>query len=609
MIDFKTMKKVGDDGKVATMQHEKGHQVKIVKSALSAMHRKQLEKLPFHKADGGPTPEQLNSLKQAEQYGEKIESNAQHGTVTKEGNVDTTLQVEGSENSPPPGFQKANSYDEGGGVDPDPYAQDEAAAGAIDAPAAPAPITSLAGPGAVTLHDVGKFLLEKLTQPIGAPNKFTTEDLKKAGSTDAAELAARNKTAAEAQPDLPALPQTTPQQQQAQADAQNPVPAQTGNPLDAFKAVPGYSEQAAGTAGTSKALQAQGNTEANLYKEAAAEEQNKSAALQNDLAEKAQTIAQVTQDIRNGHIDPGHYLASGGAPRRIATAIGLILGGISSGQTGQPNPALTFLNKQIENDLDAQKANIGIKQNLLGALEKQYNDKVVSENMFRAIRANVLADQIRQATAVSGSAQAKAAGQTAIGMLKQQYLPFVQKAAILQQLSGKPGPGGQPAPQMDPARKLLLMQKAGLIDDKQYEKGNAELDKAQGIEKLRSALKDSYDDLNSRFLAGTFSPKDRQSAINTFTGPLAKLLENRFNYTESQQQIEAIMPQRFESTQTRENKLQRIDELMNLEKSTPTLDGIGIQVNQLPSRHAVKGSDGKMYYRSADGRSMLPVQK
>ncbi len=372
----------------------------------------------------------------------------------------------------------------------------------------------------------------------------------------------------------PTHPPQSPELQQALAQQAAPQQPQAPvNPSDAFKTIPGYNELQAGAQGTSQALQQQGNTQASLQSNAAKEEQTQQQKLQQDLSSKMNEINAATDDIRKGHINPDHYMQSGGAARKISTAIGLILGGISSGQTGQPNPALQFLNKQIENDLEAQKADMQNKHNLLSALQQQYGDIGVASNMYRAIRANILADQIGAAASTSQSQQAKAAGITAAGQIKQQMIPqLVQQSAIQQLSGGKPitgAPGQQSASsnQLDNTNKLALMKKAGLIEKDQYEAAMKEIESNGKLESLRGGLKDSFKDLASQTLGGALSPSDRQSAINTYAGLLGKATTNRYNQEEAKNTIQALLPGMFESQGTRDKKFKRIDDLINAEKS------------------------------------------
>lgn len=94
-----------------------------------------------------------------------------------------------------------------------------------------------------------------------------------------------------------------------------------------------------------------------------------------------------TDDVVNGHIDPNRYMNSQSTGQKILTTIGLILGGIGAGTTGQANPALARLNKLIDNDIAAQQAELGKKQSLLNANYQKYGSM---NNAIQMTRANAL---------------------------------------------------------------------------------------------------------------------------------------------------------------------------------------------------------------------------
>lgn len=52
-LNLSSFKKTAEDAKSATMVHEDGHKIVIAKGALSALQRKQLERLPIHMYDAG----------------------------------------------------------------------------------------------------------------------------------------------------------------------------------------------------------------------------------------------------------------------------------------------------------------------------------------------------------------------------------------------------------------------------------------------------------------------------------------------------------------------------------------------------------------------------
>lgn len=225
--------------------------------------------------------------------------------------------------------------------------------------------------------------------------------------------------AAQQVPDLPVEPQPVPEQQQQAAP----------NPIEGF---PGYNEQKTGILGAAQAESQYAKEAAAKYHQAVVNEQAVQQELKKGLADKMKDIEAVTQDIRQAHINPNHYQESMTTGDKVRTTIGLLLGGIGSGILKGKNPAEEYLNKQIERDIDAQKANIGNKHNLLTALEHQYKDKMVAEDMFRAIRANTISHQINEAAMKSKSPMAMSNAQMAIGKLQEQYMPYLQRANMVQ---------------------------------------------------------------------------------------------------------------------------------------------------------------------------------
>ena len=219
------------------------------------------------------------------------------------------------------------------------------------------------------------------------------------------------------------------------------------NPEDAYNDIPGYAEQKAGIEAQQQALSKKGDTEASLQKNAALAEQTAAKTLQSQLAEKEATIKAVSDDIEGNYINPNMYLDNMSTGKKISTALGLILGGMGSAKTGGQNPAMAFLNAQIERNVAAQQMNMTKNHNLLSALERQYGDKMVAANMFRAINANVLANQLGSATSTANSALAKAAGMQGQGQLKNQAAQYLRTAQLMHMKNSLNG--AQPGADMD----------------------------------------------------------------------------------------------------------------------------------------------------------------
>jgi hypothetical protein len=74
------------------------------------------------------------------------------------------------------------------------------------------------------------------------------------------------------------------------------------------------------------------------------------------------------QDLQNGHIKPETYSELFGKKDtlgKVGTLFGLMLGGVGSGLTHQPNAVMAMMDKEIANDFDAQKQSKANAQNFL----------------------------------------------------------------------------------------------------------------------------------------------------------------------------------------------------------------------------------------------------
>jgi len=243
------------------------------------------------------------------------------------------------------------------------------------------------------------------------------------------------------------------------------------------------------------------------------------------------------KDLNNGHLKPNQFYENMGTPEKIGTALGMIIGGMGAGGLHQENPVMKWLNDQTERDIQSQKFNINSAYN---HYLQQTGDTVQAYNMTKGI---LLQQQANNAAAIAAKSQGDVGKQNGLIMqnkIQTQIAQLDQQNAIRRQLfsGGQNAQGGQ---QLDPARKLRLMQQLGPqgggIDDKTYEQANKELESAQKIDKLRSDVTDSFNNLNSQVLAGALTPGARDSDLNTFSGILAKESEGRFNFDEAKQQM------------------------------------------------------------------------
>lgn len=108
-------------------------------------------------------------------------------------------------------------------------------------------------------------------------------------------------------------------------------------------------------------------------------------------------------NIKN--IDPDAYRKNMSAPDKVATGLGLFLGGFSVPFGGQ-NFAADFLNKQIDRDIQGQIQNNEKQKTIWGAYNTLYGDQNVASNMAKVSMADAYKDQIDQVAAKLGTPQA-----------------------------------------------------------------------------------------------------------------------------------------------------------------------------------------------------------
>ncbi len=129
------------------------------------------------------------------------------------------------------------------------------------------------------------------------------------------------------------------------------------------------------------------------------------------LQQNYKNIAGHVQDfdtwMSKNQVNSNHYVESMGAGRKTATALGLFLGGL--GQTnGGSNPALDYLNRQIDRDIDAQKSRVDQARTIYGAYRDLYGDGKATYDATKASMLDILARQSDQITDQLGTPLARA---------------------------------------------------------------------------------------------------------------------------------------------------------------------------------------------------------
>lgn len=150
-------------------------------------------------------------------------------------------------------------------------------------------------------------------------------------------------------------------------------------------------------------------------------------------------------DIAAGHVDPKKYVDSMSTGSKISTGIGLILGGMGSGLTHGPNLAFQYLQSQIDRDIDAQKADLGKKQNLLAHNMALMGNARAGMDLTRMQLGDMVNSHLRMSADNAATPMAAGAAQAIGGLFEGQKAQIKQNLAIHQAQQGAFS-GGQASP-------------------------------------------------------------------------------------------------------------------------------------------------------------------
>lgn len=427
-LDFSKVRVVGRDKDCTTLKHYAGHEIKIMhgklskenKEALEALHTKHLENKSKREEkarmkDGGevfamqapagePPPKQRT---EKEKRGEEL------GKGGKSGNTRTLEDVKKTLTNP------QSWWAEGGQVGPQEQSQEDISA----------QLNNLQIPGMQPQY-IGQPPPE--TQQPGIMQTLKQDLMSPAGN-----FMAPAPPVAQPQAPSPIPMGDVPQQAQApEAMAQAPqAPSDPTGSAQYQKDMLGgidLQKQALQEQFNAAQIQAKQTAAANLTYQA---ELHKSMNEFNDFNTKnAANIESTVNDIKNNTINPRAYQENMSASDKVSSAIGLMAGGFGQAFVGGDNPAMTWLNKQIDRDIAAQEKNQGNRVTLLNAYQQQYRDKASATNMARATLNQLYASQIAMAANSAATPQAKAQMLAGAGALQMKAAELVRSTTLTQYL-------------------------------------------------------------------------------------------------------------------------------------------------------------------------------
>lgn len=463
-------KKVHEDEHHAVMQHERGHQIKIIKKSLDDKLKKQLSKIPNHMADGGEVASYLPEEQRPDDLSDIV----------------SMAQTEPSRDPASAAGDLGKSIGD-------------------------------------TIRRGVKSGYESIENLFSDPNRTSpinqTWDAAKGFSEG---LLGSQAQAAPTQVEEKTPPQNFNMTQQGPAPASQPIIQQPVQkiPNYAGAVASGYNQIEKGINEEALAAAQQGK----LLDAAHQNYMKQMANIQKDYEKRSQVysneIDNVVHDLKEARINPDHYMESKSTAGKVSTAIGLILGGMGGGLTHQENPALKFLNAQIDRDIESQKSNISNKNNLLSAYYHQTGNLNEAIQMTRATQNAIYSSMVEQAKAKSMDPAARARADQLLGQLKvtkNQALQQAAQAGTISQLTNS-GPMTQEKinaiAQVDPKKAEDI--RSRFVPGMGMGMANTDKD-AEVLKKMKSSIDSGIDGINrlltiSKIPGKSFSPNLRAEA-------------------------------------------------------------------------------------------------
>lgn len=433
-LNLSKFKKVKDDSSAVVLQHPSGHKIVISKKQLSDDMKKELSELKMHMADGGDVEELdgYKSLGAKEEANKSITNEAQDFPPAK-----TRQEMLAMDQASQPELPKAPEVSSAEQEYNDNVQKKLQSLRQQNYSHLPEDQLAKQAQEDVLNQSVAKKESDeasKIASEKSAQNNLSAYQSSLRSHYDYEVEHTKSENSKRSQLNLPPLAMPTPPSGLFATNApqavipsqatttpiakvaeQQPMQPQQAPQQDLWSQ--GIAEQREAIGQQYQAESQLGADQQNIYKQ---QVQNDQAALQNfnQRNSKIQTERDsFLNDYKNQHIDPNHYLSSMGTGQKISTGIGLILGGMGAGLTHTSNPVMDFINKQISNDIDSQKMEMGKTENLLSANFKQFGNLKDATDMTRIMQNDIVSHQMKEAEAKVADPMAKARMQAAYGKL------------------------------------------------------------------------------------------------------------------------------------------------------------------------------------------------
>jgi hypothetical protein len=519
-LDLRGFRKHSEDHKTAVLIHPKGHEIKIAKTAVDERTRKAISALPF--AEGGEVPkkpEADRALAQVHEENERLKSQQQSPA---DGRAETFQSTR----------QKYGGYAQGGEVALPEAPVDEAQ---LDQDIA------LGNPNSQLAIASGQPMSPEAT---GIPTAQRPTELASAPPLD--------------QPD--------------QGPSVLPPPTSTAK----TPGLAGLGQVQKGMKAEAQAIGDLGQQQAQIEDSHATQLQMLEANYQKHHQDLSAEYEGIHKDIADTKIDPDRLWHSKSTGSKVAASLGIILSGLGSGLTGQPNLAMHVIDKAIDHDVEAQKTDLQNKHSLLKSNLDRTRDLTTATMLTKAQLLAVTEAQLKKAAAQAATPMAAAQYQQKAGMLQLQMSTLADEAAKRQTMTDAlrtPALAGNP----EVAAKAVQV----LVPKEHQAAAYKDLTEITKMHSLGTNAMNVFDQVSKMTFAGSLSPHQRDALIQPVLANMVKQSEGRIT-PQDVPMVEALFPSgRDVGGATAVTKRRQLARFFNDRMKSSILTGNGIPVPQV----------------------------
>lgn len=312
---------------------------------------------------------------------------------------------------------------------------------------------------------------------------------------------------------------------------------------------------------------------------------------QENLNAVSQEGSRLSQGIANTKIDPEHYWNSRSTLGKVGTLIGMMISGAGA-NAGQGNAAIQAYQRAVDEDIDAQKSNLGSQKNLLQYNLEKYRNLATAEAQTRLDLMSVTKGQIDAEAMRVGGPMAQQQAEILKSQLDQAMAPITMGIAksrtamklINTPISSNTGANGSGVTQTYPLNvkgindKIMGLQMLGRMPDVDSKAASSELGELVDQQKTLQTMNNEFDSLrgnttkSERYMPNWTPTWNEQSkryeaSSGAFDAAVAKLLGTRASPA-IMDRVQQLKPIEGDEPDTLKYKKDQLDNIIktNMEK-------------------------------------------